>query len=54
MSFGWSVVMIEPGEAHNEMRKIFRKVFGPRTVMEFDAMLDEGADGFRKVNCSPR
>jgi hypothetical protein len=41
--------MIAPGEAHNEMRKIFRKVLGPRTVMEFDTVLEEGGDGFRKA-----
>jgi cytochrome P450 len=49
MQFGWSVVMTEPGEAHNEMRKLFRQVFGPRTIMEFDTMLEEGADDLCKA-----
>ena len=49
MAFAWGLVMIKPGEAHNEMRKFFRQMFGPRTVTEFDTMLEEGADDFRKA-----
>lgn len=48
MAFGWSLVMIQPGEAHNEMRGIFRKVLGKRAVTEFDTMIQEGARDFRK------
>ncbi|KIM33229.1 hypothetical protein M408DRAFT_309401 [Serendipita vermifera MAFF 305830] len=46
MAFGWSLVLIQPGEAHNQMRTIFRKVLGQRTVTQFDTMLEEGASSF--------
>jgi hypothetical protein len=49
MGFGWGLVYLRPGDAHNEQRKIFNQVIGPRAVTVFDAMLQEGAGGFCKA-----
>jgi hypothetical protein len=40
MQFSWAVVQKNLGEAHNEMRKVFRKVIGPRSVADFDSLTE--------------
>jgi hypothetical protein len=48
MGFGWGLAYLPPGDSHNEQRKIFNQVIGPRAVTVFDTMLQEGADDFCK------
>ncbi|KIM33263.1 hypothetical protein M408DRAFT_326044 [Serendipita vermifera MAFF 305830] len=48
MEFGWALPYLVPGNDHNEQRKIFHQVIGPRAVTSFDTMLHEGADEFCK------
>ncbi len=43
MDFGWSVVQQDLGESHNEVRKVFRKVIGPRSVSDFDSLTEAEA-----------
>ena len=49
MSFGWALTYLLPGEDHNEQRKVFHQVIGPRTIPAFDTMLEEGAADFCKA-----
>jgi len=49
MGFGWGLVYLLPGDTHNEQKKIFNQVIGPRAVTVFDTMLQEGADDFCKA-----
>ncbi|KIM33242.1 hypothetical protein M408DRAFT_151524 [Serendipita vermifera MAFF 305830] len=44
MDFEWSVVQQDLGDSHNEMRKVFRKVIGPRTVSDFDPLIEGEAE----------
>jgi hypothetical protein len=48
MGFGWGLAYLPPGDTHNEQKKIFNQVIGPRAVTVFDTMLQEGADELRK------
>lgn len=45
----WGLVYLRPGLVHNEQRKMFNQVLGPRAVTAFDAMLQEGAGEFAKA-----
>ena len=49
MGFGWGLAYLRPGDTHNEQRKIFNQVIGPRAVTVFDTMLQEGADELCKA-----
>jgi hypothetical protein len=48
MEFAWAVVQRDLGEAHNEMRKVFRKVIGPRSVADFDSLTEGEAEILQK------
>lgn len=48
MEFAWAVVQKNLGEAHNEMRMVFRKVIGPRSVADFDSLTESEAEVLQK------
>lgn len=46
MDFNWSVLRAQPGHAHNENRKIFRKVIGAQSVTQYDYLIEQEATGY--------
>ncbi|PVF95235.1 cytochrome P450 [Serendipita vermifera] len=43
MEWGWALLILQPGRALTEQRKIFHKVIGPHAIADFDHLIENEA-----------